>query len=194
MGLIRTFAATLAAYLATDELRSPGTRLGPADDRPLTDQELQMVTRLFGDPFSFPLTFKAWLVSYLEASDMNLPISAVNGLTDILGVASAGGGTPGIFPAGLILPCGPLAAPQGSLLCDVASSVRTDQPRLFDAIGTTYGAVDGTHFSVPDLRGRVAVGKGTHAEHDVLNDSEGLAVGSRHSRHRHQVALNFVDS
>ncbi|MFA6093976.1 MAG: tail fiber protein [Elusimicrobiota bacterium] len=30
---------------------------------------------------------------------------------------------------------------------------------LFAAIGTTYGAVDGTHFNVPDITGRVVAGK-----------------------------------
>jgi hypothetical protein len=51
------------------------------DDRPLTDSEFQLVQRLFSDPFSFPLSFKTWLVSYLEASDMILPQSSVEGLS-----------------------------------------------------------------------------------------------------------------
>lgn len=47
------------------------------------------------------------------------------------------------------------------LLCDGSSLLRGDFPDLFAAIGVTYGAVDGSHFSVPDLRGRVPVGSGT---------------------------------
>lgn len=43
------------------------------------------------------------------------------------------------------------------LLCDGSSLLRTGYAELFSVIGTTYGAVDGTHFSLPDLRGRVAV-------------------------------------
>jgi len=46
------------------------------------------------------------------------------------------------------------------LLCDGASLLRTDYPDLYAVIGTTYGAADGTHFSIPDLRGRVALSAG----------------------------------
>lgn len=49
------------------------------------------------------------------------------------------------------------------LACDGASLLRTDYPDLFTVIGTTYGAVDGTHFSLPDLRGRAQIGVGTGA-------------------------------
>lgn len=50
-------------------------------------------------------------------------------------------------------------APNGWLLCFGQSLLRADYPNLFDKIGTTYGAVDGTHFNLPDCRGRVAAGK-----------------------------------
>lgn len=46
------------------------------------------------------------------------------------------------------------------LVCDGTSYLRTDYPDLFAVIGTSYGALDGTHFSVPDLRGRVPIGAG----------------------------------
>lgn len=45
--------------------------------------------------------------------------------------------------------------------CDGASLLRSDYPDLFTVIGTTYGAVDGTHFTLPDLRGRAIVDAGT---------------------------------
>lgn len=47
------------------------------------------------------------------------------------------------------------------LACDGASVLRSAYPDLFTVIGTTYGAVDGTHFNVPDLRGRAVLGVGT---------------------------------
>jgi len=47
------------------------------------------------------------------------------------------------------------------LLCDGSSLLRVDYPDLFTVIGTTYGAADGTHFNIPDLRGRVGMGSGT---------------------------------
>lgn len=49
------------------------------------------------------------------------------------------------------------------LLCDGASLVRADYADLFNVIGTTFGAVDGTHFNVPDLRDRVPMGVGGSA-------------------------------
>lgn len=44
------------------------------------------------------------------------------------------------------------------LACDASSVLRATYPALFGLIGTTYGSVDGTHFNVPDLRGRTIVG------------------------------------
>lgn len=54
----------------------------------------------------------------------------------------------------------------GALLCDGTSYLRTTWPALFNALGGTsspWGLPDGTHFNVPDLRGRVPVGVGTGA-------------------------------
>jgi len=53
-------------------------------------------------------------------------------------------------------------APAGWLLCNGAAISRTTYSALFAAIGTTYGAGDGsTTFNVPNLVGRVPVGAGT---------------------------------
>lgn len=68
-----------------------------------------------------------------------------------------GGGI--VMPAGVMLPYGGASAPTGWLLCFGQSLLRTDFPDLFTAIGTAYGSADGTHFNVPDLRGRVPAGK-----------------------------------
>jgi len=51
--------------------------------------------------------------------------------------------------------------PSQWLLCDGASLLRTTYTELFDVIGTAYGSVDGTHFSLPDMRGRTPVGAGS---------------------------------
>lgn len=48
--------------------------------------------------------------------------------------------------------------PNGWLPCDGSSQLRSAYPALFATIGTTYGAADGTHFNLPDYRGRVLVG------------------------------------
>lgn len=49
------------------------------------------------------------------------------------------------------------------LPCDGASLLRADYPDLFTVIGTTYGAVDATHFNVPNLQDRIPMGVGTNA-------------------------------
>lgn len=63
------------------------------------------------------------------------------------------------MPAGVVLPFAGATAPNFYLLCFGQSLLRASYPALFDAIGTTYGSADGTHFNVPDLRGRAVVGK-----------------------------------
>jgi len=58
-------------------------------------------------------------------------------------------------PPGTILPFGGTTAPDGYLLCDGSSVSQADYADLFAAIGTAWGTVDdGTHFNLPDLRGR----------------------------------------
>ncbi len=49
-------------------------------------------------------------------------------------------------------------APTGWILCRGQSLLRASYPALFDAIGTTYGAVDATHFTLPNAQGRAIVG------------------------------------
>jgi len=44
-------------------------------------------------------------------------------------------------------------APTGWLECAGQSVLRADYAALFTAIGTTWGSVDATHFTLPDLRG-----------------------------------------
>ena len=52
--------------------------------------------------------------------------------------------------------------PSGWLACDGTAVSRTTYARLFAAIGTTWGAGNGsTTFNLPDLRGRAAIGTGT---------------------------------
>ena len=63
-------------------------------------------------------------------------------------------------PAGCIYPfAGPITnIPSGYLLCNGASLLRGSYPSLFSAIGTIYGAADGSHFSLPDYRDKMMIG------------------------------------
>ena len=64
-------------------------------------------------------------------------------------------------PTGGVMQFAGATAPVGWLVCNGASLLRATYPALFAAIGTTWGAVDGTHFTLPDLRGRTPIGVGT---------------------------------
>lgn len=59
-------------------------------------------------------------------------------------------------PAGTILlsGCPSISPPAGTLFCDGSSLLRTTYATLFAAIGTAFGTADGTHFNIPDHRGR----------------------------------------
>ena len=69
-------------------------------------------------------------------------------------------------PAGVIIPFAGTSVPTGYLLCNGAAVSRTDYANLFAAIGTLYGAGDGsTTFNLPDARDRVL--QGASGEHSV---------------------------
>lgn len=85
---------------------------------------------------------------------------------DVNGVITATGGDSNnwneaysrMVPTGVILPYGGTSAPTGYLMCTGGSYLRSGYANLFAVIGTAFGAVDATHFNVPDKRGRVSRG------------------------------------
>jgi microcystin-dependent protein len=68
----------------------------------------------------------------------------------------------------------PLNGPSQWRKCDGASYLKADFPDCYAVIGDTFGA-DSTHFSVPDMRGRVLVdaGNGTGLSAYSLGDTFG---------------------
>ena len=63
-------------------------------------------------------------------------------------------------PPGVVLPFAGTTPPAGFLLCYGQAVSRASYADLFAAIGTSWGAGDGsTTFNLPDLRGRAAFGK-----------------------------------
>jgi microcystin-dependent protein len=62
-------------------------------------------------------------------------------------------------PAGIIMPFAGTVAPENYLFCDGSAVSRSTYATLFDVIGTTFGAGDGSStFNLPDLSGRVPLG------------------------------------
>lgn len=76
------------------------------------------------------------------------------GPTGPTGPAGAGGGV----PTGTVVSFAGHNAPTGWLLCDGTQYSSSSYPTLYAIIGTTYGGGNGS-FKVPDLRGRMPVGK-----------------------------------
>lgn len=63
------------------------------------------------------------------------------------------------LPIGSIMPYPKATAPENWLICDGSAVSRTDYSELFSAIGTTFGAGDGsTTFNLPNFKGKVPVG------------------------------------
>lgn len=83
-----------------------------------------------------------------------------------------------VLPAGIVAPYGGTTEPSGWLFCYGQAVNRTTYAALFTAIGTTYGAGDGsTTFNLPDLRGRVVAGQddmGGSSANRLTNQSGGL--------------------
>jgi hypothetical protein len=74
-------------------------------------------------------------------------------------------------PTGTILAFGAETAPGGYLECNGASVLRADYSDLFGVIGTAWGTADGTHFNIPDLRGKFPRGW----DHAATNDPDRAA-------------------
>lgn len=101
-------------------------------------------------------------------------------------------------PAGSIIMFAGASAPTGWVLCDGQALDRTANAALFAAIGTTYGAGDGsTTFNVPDARDRFPRAAGTDytlaATHDSQNKAHTHSVtasGSTSTNGNHQHSIN----
>jgi microcystin-dependent protein len=82
----------------------------------------------------------------------------------------------GLKTAGIMVPYAGGVVPAGFLLCDGSAVSRTDYAALFAAIGTAWGAGNGTTtFNVPDMRKRVPVGRdASDTRFDVIGETGGV--------------------
>lgn len=74
---------------------------------------------------------------------------------------------------------------KGRILCDGASYLRSDYAALFAKVGTTYGAADGTHFNVPDARGRCLVGIGQTTDVQPTPETRTITLNERSGEFNH---------
>jgi microcystin-dependent protein len=79
------------------------------------------------------------------------------------------------FPAGIIHQYAGTTAPTGFLLCDGTAVSRVTYAALFSVVSTMYGEGNGVStFNLPDLRGRIAVGRdSSQTEFDTLGETGG---------------------
>lgn len=105
-------------------------------------------------------------------------------------------------PAGATIDYAGSSAPSGWLVCDGSAVNRSTYAELFAAIGTTFGAGNGsTTFNLPDARGRTSIGAGTGSgltartlgatvgeENHALSSAENAAHGHQYTRTRNDTA------
>lgn len=95
-------------------------------------------------------------------------------------------------PPGAVLPFAMNSVPTGWLAANGAAISRAAYAPLFAAIGTTYGAGDGsTTFNLPDLRGYFVRGAGTNAD-GVASGAFGAKQADDFKSHNH--SANFLGS
>jgi microcystin-dependent protein len=102
------------------------------------------------------------------------------------------------IPVGSILDFAGSVEPSGWLFCFGQSLARAGTyAALFAVIGTTYGSVDGSSFSLPDLRGRVIAGKdnmgGTSANRLTI-PLDGDVLGATGGTEEHTLGLTEIPS
>ena len=93
------------------------------------------------------------------------------------------------LPIGSMIPFGSQEnIPSNWKICDGSAISRETYAELFDVIGTSYGAGDGsTTFNLPDKRGRVSVGLDS-------NQTEFDTIGKKSGEKTHQLTINEMPS
>ena len=94
------------------------------------------------------------------------------------------------IPAGILAPFAGSTAPDGWLLCDGSAVSRTTYSSLFAVIATTYGVGDGsTTFTLPDLRGRMALGLDNMGgtSRDIVTAATADTLGAETGEEMHQL-------
>ena len=124
------------------------------------------------------------------------PINATNlnhleqGLKDLETYILTGGSVfGGNNPIGSISLWNTNTPPTGYLICDGATYSKSQYPDLYDALGSDY-QISAEQFKVPDFRGLVPIGAGTHQ--DTNSKSKTFTLGAEYGEYEHKlVALEL---
>jgi microcystin-dependent protein len=119
------------------------------------DAEIMLVTAVSGTTWTVTRAVEA--VAGQQVATAHSSGATVGHVLTAASIALAGG--TGLIPSGALMPYAGSSTPPGFLSCDGSAVSRTTYAGLFSAIGTTWGAGDGsTTFNLPDLRDRVVIG------------------------------------
>ena len=121
--------------------------------------------------------------------DGNLKVQGDIIFSDASTMASASSG----IPAGILAPFAGSTAPDGWLLCDGSAVSRTTYSSLFAVVATTYGAGDGsTTFTLPDLRGRMALGLDNMGgtSRDIVTAATADTLGAETGEETHTLTID----
>jgi len=86
-----------------------------------------MLNRLLSDPSLYPQAFKAWMIPFLEISDMDLPVTNIHGLDERLSRLEAPPPPLTRMPQGTVLLFSGDEAPEGT------EFIGLDEPELLAA-------------------------------------------------------------
>jgi len=109
----------------------------------------------------FALQFAENLENWKDFPDEQFTDAEIDDIERLVGVATYEVmNMVNVTPVGSVQMWPTNTPPTDWLVCNGASLLRADYADLFAIIGTVYGAVDGTHFNLPDMRDRSPMGVG----------------------------------
>ena len=144
-----------------------GTLVTPAS----ADLETGQVTM---PVYSGKAPINATNLNHLEQGLKNLEEYILSG-----GVIGGGGGN---APIGSVMIWHGSTAPSGYLICDGTTYSKSQYPDLYDALGSDY-QISAEQFKVPDFRGLIPIGAGTHQ--DTNSKSKTFTLGTEYGEYEH---------
>ena len=101
------------------------------------------------------------------------------------------------LPPGIIFPFAGQSAPDGYLICAGQEVSRVEYAELFEVIGELYGSGNGeTTFNLPDLRGRIPLGKDNMNEQPAhrVENTQADSLGGSAGEENHQLTVDEMPS